>query len=373
MSVNHTLRAWLRRAFGRTPTRSVGKHGAGRRLVRPRLEELENRLVLSHLLTVTTSNDTHAINPGSGTGLDSRGQISLRSALETADAVGSSASNLFTINVPSGTYNLTLGFLQVGSTADADVVVNGTDLPANIVIKQTDNTDPVFNLNPALNANVQIAIASVEITGGNAQAFGGGGIVGGGAGNSLMLNDVIVTGNASHNGPGGGGIEFDGGNLTLTNCTISNNTAFGGTGGGLNFQPRNIAGSLIINGSTFTGNSATPTISSTAGLGGALCVNGSAGNTYSVTGSTFTGNQASVAGGAVDNAHGTLFFNFNRVVGNSAPSGSGLSNASAADASVDASNTWWGSNLDPSTLAGLIAGPVTSTPWLVLGASANPT
>jgi len=369
MSVKHTWRDLLRWAF---QPKAAGKLRRGRPRAWLRLEELESRLVPSHVLTVDTTNDTYPLNAGSGTGLDSRGQVSLRSALETADAIGSSPSNPFTINIPAGNYNLTLGALVVGDSGDTDVILNGTDLAASIVIEQTNTTEPVFNLNPALNANVQISMTNVEITGGSSQVFGGGGIVGGGVGNSLTLTNVIVTGNASHHGPGGGGVEFDGGSLTLTNCTFTNNTAFGGTGGAVDFQPAGLAGSLNVTGSTFSGNSAT-VAGLSGGQGGAIYINGSAGNTYSIGTSNFTNNQASVSGGALANANGTVAFNFNRVVGNSAASGSGLVNASAADASIDASNTWWGSNLDPSTVSGLIAGTVTSNPWLVLGASASPT
>src|SRR5579862_5254412 len=58
--------------------------------------------------TVNTSNDTHAVNPASSPN-DSGGQVSLRSAIEAANA----QSGATTINIPAGTYNLTLGELGV--------------------------------------------------------------------------------------------------------------------------------------------------------------------------------------------------------------------------------------------------------------------
>jgi uncharacterized repeat protein (TIGR01451 family) len=100
-------------------------------------------------------------------------------------------------------------------------------------------------------------------------------------------------------------------------------------------------------------------------------VGGVSGNSYSISGSTFTGNQATANGGAVANAgSGMLLFNYNRVVGNTAASGSGVYDASSA--SMDVSNVWWGSNLNPSGVTGLISGTVTSSPWLVLGTTASP-
>src|SRR5271170_1033284 len=55
--------------------------------------------------TVNTTNDTHAAGPGSGICADSSGKCSIRAALEVANAINQTV----TINIPAGTYQLTIG------------------------------------------------------------------------------------------------------------------------------------------------------------------------------------------------------------------------------------------------------------------------
>src|ERR1700681_1634558 len=80
---------------------------------------------------VNTTNDTHAVNAADGSGLDAGGNISLRSALEAADAVGGTS----TINLLGVTYTLTLGQIIFGSTPE-NITIHGTD-PLNTIISMT--------------------------------------------------------------------------------------------------------------------------------------------------------------------------------------------------------------------------------------------
>ncbi|HOY13779.1 MAG TPA: hypothetical protein PLY70_11590, partial [Saprospiraceae bacterium] len=81
---------------------------------------------------VNTTNDTHAVTPLAGTGLDASGNISFRSAIEAANAVGGN----HTINVPAGTYNLTLGMIIMFDRVQ-NITIIGVS-PANTIINMTN-------------------------------------------------------------------------------------------------------------------------------------------------------------------------------------------------------------------------------------------
>src|SRR6516162_5801277 len=89
--------------------------------MRPRLEPLEMRLVLS-TFKVNTTSDTVAVNFKNGK--DATGHISLRSAIMAADARGGNN----TITLPSGTFLLTIPGAgeDAGATGDLDITGNLT-------------------------------------------------------------------------------------------------------------------------------------------------------------------------------------------------------------------------------------------------------
>src|SRR5574340_255241 len=105
-------------------------------------------LVAAALLTRPTSAATFTVNTitdGHSQGFSSQGapnslnettdgtHISLRSALERASTLGGSTI----INLPAGTYNLSLGDLVVGVQAGTTIFIHGTSTSANTTIHQT--------------------------------------------------------------------------------------------------------------------------------------------------------------------------------------------------------------------------------------------
>ncbi len=259
----------------------------------------------------------------------------------------------------------------------------------------------------------------------NATAHDGGAIYS--YADTLTVTNSNFTSNTAGNHGGAIYNYCDGwyGNLTVTNCTFTGNTAVSGYNGGAIY---NFKGVLIINNSTFTQNNATygGAVDENQGIltvtnskfnqnngsssGGAINTSGTA----TITGSTFTGNVGGYGGaidtdgtltidkctfagnnanygGAIANSvnltvtnstiinntatydgaaifnddNGNVVLHFNRIVGNSPNTSviySGLG-------TVNAQYNWWGSNSNPSGMAGT----VDTNSWLVLSINANPT
>jgi predicted outer membrane repeat protein len=128
-----------------------------------------------------------------------------------------------------------------------------------------------------------------------------------GAGN-LTLNDMTL-----RNGlcDAGAAINQSGGTVTVNNTTFTGNSAptfITSTGGAIS----TFAGTLTVNSSTFTGNS-------TLGGGGAIFNDG----TMTVTGSTFTSNTASSGGAITNNILGTATVTGSTFTSNTAGNGGG--------------------------------------------------
>ena len=165
---------------------------------------------------------------------------------------------------------------------------------------------------------------------------------------SLFVDNSNFTGNTASFS---GGAIFKGGNaFTIDNSTFTNNTA-GYEGGAI----YNRGSAMTVDNSTFTSNNA-------KNEGGAIFNEGSA---MTVDNSTFTSNNARDYGGAIAN-YGNAVVNYNRIVGNTANTGSAIICFSG---NFDARYNWWGSNTDPSAnLSGLIS----YDPWIILMVTANP-
>jgi len=121
--------------------------------------------------TVNTTSDAHSLgfsgSPGApdSTGVtDSAGQITLRSALEYASTVGGST----TINLPAGTYDLTLGDLVAGSNPNTTIYLHGLASSTNTIIHQTQTHDLVWVVNYNLDDNVIFSLDNVTVSGGGA-------------------------------------------------------------------------------------------------------------------------------------------------------------------------------------------------------------
>jgi CSLREA domain-containing protein len=261
------------------------------------------------LFNVTKTSDT---NDGA-----CDGDCSLREAIISANgAVGPA-----TINLPAGTYDLTLpGAGEDGAaTGDLDitrgtVTINGSGSAETII--DGGGLDRVFHI---IGITTTVVINDVTIRNGSPPAGeSGGGILNGG---NLTLNRVVLSGNATAasggtGGGGGGACNACGpgrGSLTVTGGTISGNVA--SRGGGL-FHTG--ADTLTVIGSTISGNT---------GLGDGTIV--SYGDAVLVN-TTVSMNTAAQKAGIV-NYHGTMTLGSVTVSGNaSAPGfGDGIANYDA--------------------------------------------
>ena len=209
---------------------------------------------------------------------------------------GGSAVQLFIVNsgVTLGLSHLTL---QNGSAG------NGTG-------GAIDNRGTVTVTNSTLSSN------SVSCSGG-CLAFGGAiyNLLGTVTVTNSTLSNNSVSCSGNNCGAGGGAIFTNGGTVTVSNSTLSSNSVScsgspcGASGGGIDSE-----GTMIITGSTLSGNSAT--------FGGAIYANGAA---TDIDSSTLSGNSApSGFGGAIFNdTADQLDIDSSTLSGNSAPNGYG--------------------------------------------------
>ncbi|MGA6982751.1 MAG: Ig-like domain repeat protein [Candidatus Sulfotelmatobacter sp.] len=341
--------------------------------------------------------------------------LSLREAVCIANNNGAST---VTINVPAGTYDLTIstfggngsafssGELQVGIQSGNNITISGAGAGSTI-IQQANSTDRIIENDELLEGNQPLSIQNLTLQNGTCTDSGldcldngGGAILAGGAtGDTLTLTNVDFNHNSATSASGtlGGAVEYTGSSLSITGSTFSDNTA-SGTGGaeGGGVQVENIvnglgvSGSVTITNSTFSGNSASGGNDGISN-GGGLFFSGSAGFNGSVTGSTFTGNTASstastgaATGGGIDAEGGgtdTFSVSNSRIVGNSVSASSAVASGYYGlnlDGTI--TNDWWGCNGGPGASGCDTVffdqsggGTSTFTPWLVLSVSANPT
>jgi hypothetical protein len=352
---------------------------------------------------VTTNADEDdvlaCVSPFNASGPGPDGVLSLREAVCEAN---NQAANPSTVNVPSGTYSLSLhtggetGELQQGTGTAYNLTINGTGTAADTIIQQTDGVDRILEEDYALVGNNPVTIQNVTMTGGNCSNLspgdcgdGGGAIIAGAiAGDDLTLTNVVMSNNGANptattmNQANGGAIGFETpADLTVTSSTFSNNTA-SGAGGAIDFMSGDSGGNISITNSTFTNN--TNIIS-----GGAASIQIYGGFTGSITGSTFTGNKTTESagdGGAIEaeteftaDGDGTFTMSNSRIVGNSAPQGA--TGVYLVFVTPTINNNWWGCNAGPNnsgcdTILQDVSGtnePFIPATWLVLGVSANPT
>jgi predicted outer membrane repeat protein len=135
---------------------------------------------------------------------------------------------------------------------------------------------------------------------------------------TLTSGQLVINKSLTIQGPGAGQVTISGGhssrifevanktNVTLRGLTISNGTAAEGAGIYVDY-----GGTLTINNSTLSSNSATV-------YGGAIDSSG----TLTISNSTLSGNTAAYAGGAIENAGANLTISGCRLSGNSVGYGS---------------------------------------------------
>jgi predicted outer membrane repeat protein len=301
---------------------------AGRRRRPPlRCESLETRCVPT---VVTTSSDALA-----HTG------VSLRDALASTPSGGT----ITFANSALGTISLAQGELAVPKS----VFIKGPG--AGLLAIDAHTASRIFDLT---GTNETVAIFGLTLENGSAaeggailfsdpgdkvtvsaavlknnQSDGNGGAISGEG--SLTLQNSTLSGNSatgSESGGLGGGFYMNG-TAAVTNCTFKNNYAY--DGGGLD-----VVGAVTIRTSKFTGNVA---YDSAGGVG----VGGLYQNTTSklvVVSSTFSGNHAGNSGGAIGDNYGDLSFGGPMNVtgctftGNAADSGGALADFDASSRAV---------------------------------------
>ncbi len=255
---------------------------------------------------VDSTADVHDANPGDGLCQTSVGTCTLRAALEEADALP--AGSTITVDVPAGTYDLTLGGLA--ATAN-DVTISGAGRTVTVVSAGGASRD-LF-----VGAGATVTVESLTITGGNAGNAGyGGGIESAG---SLTVDRSVISGNEA---TAGGGLTNAGGTLVVTRSEVSDNTGVDYGGGGINNGGiLNEPGTLTVVHSTLddnvsggdggailsgqNGHPATPRVPAAAlERDRSAPRRPAAGLVLTVKDSTFTGDRSGNAGGAVANDGG---------------------------------------------------------------------
>lgn len=346
---------------------------------------------LTHAATIQVDRSDDAAAASACTA--AAGDCSLRGAFAYANANPGTF-----INIPAGTYNLTVNELQIGSGTNTNTTIAGAGSSVT-TIQQTLGNRRVININPTLSPNVTVNIMGVRIAGGNSPSdnFGGGGIIAGGPNNTLNLTGCAFENNTDALAvtPKGGAIEFAGGGvLNLEGCTFTNNSAqnagsTAGVGGAIDYQLLNLPGlagqgGLFVNNCVFQNNRAGS--SGTSGAGGAIRVavtTTQTPRTVSITRCNFITNQAtnvpSGFGGAITSTGSTpIAVNYCRFNGNSASGGStAIHQATGTSGTIDARWNWWTCNGGPSvagcqTIGGAAAN-ITTEPRLLLTLGASPT
>ena len=321
-----------------------------------------------------------------------------------------------TINVPAGTYNLTIsgaseGFSGDDSIGDLDITADNTTIigagAASTIIRQTSSGDRVIEVNPFLDADFDTTISGVTISGGTeTTAVGGGGIISGSINNTLTLTNCVISGNSATGAgtSGGGGVSHLGGTLTITGCTFSNNSTTT-SGGGVSYSAGDpfgrtpSVGTVTISGSTFSNNTAnsfaagggaldlfdfnsglsTYVISSssfssntaTNASGGAIIVE--SGGPLTVTTSSFAANHAGSFGGAVYGGGTTASVRYSRLTGNTVPVATNGLTLFRSTGVFAADDNWWGINTGPGANDfRSTSGSVFPTTFLQLRASGSP-
>ena len=370
----------------------------------------------SAFTAVNNANGQITAGPGTGT-------VTLRSAVAAAN----SQAGPHTINLPVGTYNLstsnggaglTPNDLVVGSNVNLDTTIQGVSAATTIIHMNVANNDVIETafdtLTSMADLPMKLTLKNLTVSGGDS-----GGIFTGGDNGVLRsqttIDQCIITGNSDASFSGGA-IIVTAGDLTVTNSTVSNNSsanASTGQGGGINYSLGNAVGqgsqgTLLVQNTTFTNNTAGVGTGFQAGGAIFIGVVGTAGNSLTVDSCTFSGNQATGGGdgGAivVNNTNPTLAITRNLFTGNqvtnvngkggaivvnsgatniafnrftatntavTAANGNKIRHTTGNPSAVSANQNWWASNTGP--VANDVTGAVVSTAnWLQLKLSSSP-
>lgn len=246
------------------------------------------------------------------------------------------------------------GKLRFGGAIYNNGTLNVTG--SSFTVNSASNTAPTTTIRygGAIYNNGTLAVDHCDFRSNTAR---GGGAIYNNVGHTLNVIDSTFTFNSAYCG---GGIYNNGGNLTVCGSIFENNTGWYGGGAIVN----GYSGTLNVTGSSFTANSAP------ASVGGAIC--NYSGCTTTAQKCNFTSNTA-YGGGAIYN-EGSSQVHFSRFVENIASKGNAIY---CYINPMNATENWWGSNLNPKTIDNLITesdgGSVYADPWVILTVSASPT
>jgi CSLREA domain-containing protein len=171
---------------------------------------------------VDSTVDAVDATPGDGVCATSGAVCTLRAAIQESNALAGAD----TVNLPSGTYTLTIAgaFEDAAATGDLDItddiVINGSAVSSTII--DANGIDRGFDI-----LGASATFSNLTIRNGNSAGSGGGINLNFAA--SVTLSASTLSGNST--AAEGGGIQTGGGTLVLTNVTVSGNTA--SRGGGL--------------------------------------------------------------------------------------------------------------------------------------------
>lgn len=190
---------------------------------------LPTRVQASTSFFVNGTRDEPDANPGDGVCRSTPSHVcTLRAAIQESNALGGG----FTIYVPTGTYTLKQGRLEVRQ----NVTIAGAGASKTVI--DGNALDRLFRIY----SSSQVSISGLTMRDGKpTDGFGGGAIKNAG---SLTMSNAVIRQNRSISGlggPGNGGGIDSSGSVTLTNVAITNNQA-DGQGGGI----ENEGGTLIL-------------------------------------------------------------------------------------------------------------------------------
>jgi hypothetical protein len=190
----------------------------------------------------------------------------------------------------TGTVNLS-GSEGLSTTDPLDIVGPGANVLSVTGASLTHavlTTDEAFGGDP-------VTISGLTLTGGDASNGNGGGIYS--VGTDLTVQSSTISHNHAAINREGGGIEAANGQLLIKDSTISDND--GGNGGGVHAFDTDVG----IENSTISGNTATGTGGGSGyGYGGGIWLSQGAGGSLIVYGSTISGNDAYDGGGITSDA-----------------------------------------------------------------------
>ena len=334
------VHSWIRRLFAMKATIPIRTRRAASSRPRkpggPRLslETLEDRLAPAMVFQVNTPSDTHEV---AFPGIDANGNTSLRAAVEAINSLPDGYTNGAVIDLPFGTYDLSLGELDLHPQAPVlpvSIIGQGNSLFPTVIDAQ--GLSRVLEIQPGggpvtlQNVILQNGRATDSGALGTSQALGGaildestpltlnysyvqtsqtvgspsypdaegGGIYA--SQSPVLINGGYVDFNQATSQAGGwtlgGGIDVVGGPLTLINSSAEANLVAGGiqaAGGGINATGADVslASSVVANNSVTAGNAAPDNFGPSAQGGGIYFNSSYAAHTLTISSSYVYSNQ----------------------------------------------------------------------------------